>query len=135
MKVEKVREKDGKLELLVELSVAEADQEIQRAALYELSKRGIEYDAEATVAPMDFLAEQLGQAEVPFVIDEAIMRRRAPFACTAAQVDIIGAPVYRCSEHAVSGKPFQYQLVCVPVPEYELEDYGPVSITVPLYDG
>lgn len=134
MKVERVREKDGKLELLVELSVAEADQEIQRAALHELSKRGIEYDAEATVAPMDFLAEQLGQAEVPFVIDEAIMRRRAPFACTAAQVDIIGAPVYRCSEHAVSGKPFQYQLVCVPVPEYELDDYGPVSITVPLYD-
>ena len=34
MKVERVREKDGKLELLVELSVAEADQEIQRAALY-----------------------------------------------------------------------------------------------------
>lgn len=131
MKVEKVREKDGKLELLVELSVAEADQEIQRAAAYEIAKRGLSYDAEAGVSPIDFLNEQLGQAEVPFLVDEGIMRHRAPFACTAAQVDIIGAPVYRCSEHAASGKPFQYQLVCVPVPEYELESYDPVSITVP----
>ena len=111
MKVEKVREKDGKLELLVELSVAEADQEIQRAALHELSKRGIEYDAEATVAPMDFLAEQLGQAEVPFVIDEAIMRRRAPFACTAAQVDIIGLPLTACSEQRYTGAPDRKSVV------------------------
>ena len=134
MKVERVREKDGKLELLVELTIAETSQEIQRAALNEIMKKGMDFQSDSTEAPSDFLKSQMGDLEASFLIDEAIMRRRAPFALTAALVDTIGSPVYRCSEHAMEGKPFKYQMVCVPVPEYELEDYGPVSITVPAYD-
>lgn len=133
MKVEKVREKDGKLELLVELSTAETAQELQRAAANEMAKRGLSMNDVGDQEPIDFLMDQLGRAEAPFIFDEAIMRRRAPFALTAAQVDIIGSPVYRCGEHAQSGKPFSYQLVCVPVPDYELESYDPVSIAVPTY--
>jgi trigger factor len=48
-------------------------------------------------------------------------------------VDARGTPVFRCSEHATEGCPFKFQLVCVPVPDYELSDYGPVSISVPSY--
>lgn len=133
MKVEKVREKDGKLELLVELSVAETDQELQRIAAYEMAKAGLSLDDADDQEPIDFLMDKLGRAEAPFIFDEGIMRHRAPFALTAAQVDTIGAPVYRCGAHAQSGKAFSYQLVCVPVPDYELDSYDPVSITVPTY--
>lgn len=133
MKVEKVREKDGKLELLVELSVAETDQEMQRIAAYEMAKNGLSLDDAGEQSPIDFLMDKLGRAEAPFIFDEGIMRHRAPFALTAAQVDIIGSPVYRCGAHAESGRSFSYQLVCVPVPEYELDSYDPVSITVPTY--
>lgn len=133
MKVEKVREKDGKLELLVELSTAETAQELQRAAANEMAKRGLSMEDVGDQEPIDFLMDKLGRAEAPFIFDEAIMQRRAPFALTAAQVDIIGSPVYRCGEHAQSGKSFSYQLVCVPVPDYELESYDPVSIAVPTY--
>lgn len=134
MKVEKVREKDGKLELLVELSVAETSDEIQRAAANELAKSGVDLNGEQARWPSEILKEKLGDMEASFLIDEAIMRHRAPFALTAALVDIIGSPVYRCSEHAIEGVGFKYQLVCVPVPEFELESYEPVSITVPAYD-
>lgn len=136
MKVEKVREKDGKLELLVELSPAETAEEMQRAAGNEIAKRGAGKDdlKASGVTPSEFLANLVGASEASFLIDEGIMRRRAPFALTAERVDTIGAPVYRCSEHAQIGKPFKYQLVCVPVPEYELESYDPVSISVPSYE-
>ena len=136
MKVEKVREKDGKLELLVELSPAETAEEMQRAAGNEIAKRGAGQDdlKASGVTPSEFLANLVGASEASFLIDEGIMRRRAPFALTAERVDTIGAPVYRCSEHAQIGKPFKYQLVCVPVPEYELESYDPVSISVPSYE-
>lgn len=134
MKVEKVREKDGKLELLVELSVAETSDEIQRAAANELMKHGFEFNGEKAEAPSEILKEKMGDMEAAFLIDEEIMRHRAPFALTAALVDTIGSPVYRCSEHAIEGREFKYQMVCVPVPEYELDSYEPVSITVPAYD-
>lgn len=134
MKVEKVREKDGKLELLVELSVAETSDEIQRAAANELMKHGFELNGEKAEAPSEILKEKMGDMEAAFLIDEEIMRHRAPFALTAALVDTIGSPVYRCSEHAIEGREFKYQMVCVPVPEYELDSYEPVSITVPAYD-
>lgn len=134
MKVEKVREKDGKLELLVELSVAETSDEIQRASANELMKHGFEFNGEKAEAPSEILKEKMGDMEAAFLIDEEIMRHRAPFALTAALVDTIGSPVYRCSEHAIEGREFKYQMVCVPVPEYELDSYEPVSITVPAYD-
>ncbi len=134
MKVEKVREKDGKLELLVELSVAETSDEIQRASANELMKHGFEFNGEKAEAPSEILKEKMGDMEASFLIDEEIMRHRAPFALTAALVDTIGSPVYRCSEHAIEGREFKYQMVCVPVPEYELDSYEPVSITVPAYD-
>lgn len=137
MQVERVREKDGKLELLVELAPDEAAEEMQRAAANQIAKQGMQQDSESKASgatPAEFLASLVGQSEASFLIDEGIMRRRAPFALTAAKVDVIGAPVYRCSEHAQVGKPFKYQLVCVPVPEYELESYDPVSISVPSYE-
>lgn len=132
MKVEKIREKDGKLELLVELSVAEAANELQRAAAIEIGRKGFGYNQQTSEkSPADFLREQLGAIEAAFLLDEGVMRHRATFALTAAMVDTIGTPVFRCSEHIEEGKPFKYQLVCVPVPDFELSDYGPVSITVP----
>lgn len=131
MKVEKIREKDGKLELLVELSAAEAAGEIQRSAAMEIGRHGLDYQQGSETSPADFLREQLGSVEAAFLLDEGAMRHRATFALTAAMVDTIGTPVFRCSEHIEEGKPFKYQLVCVPVPEFELSDYGPVSITVP----
>lgn len=134
MKVEKVREKDGKLELLVELSVAETSDEIQRAAANELMKNGFDLNGEQASPPSEILKEKMGDMEAAFLIDEGIMRHRAPFALTAALIDTIGSPVYRCSEHAIEGLGFKYQMVCVPVPEYELDSYEPVSITVPAYD-
>lgn len=131
MKVEKIREKDGKLELLVELADIEATEDLLRAAAAEIGKMSLDYKSDSGISPVDFLRGHLGQIETAFILDEDIMRRRAPFALSAARVDVIGSPVYRCSEHAEEGKPFKYQLVCVPVPEYELSSYGPVSITVP----
>lgn len=133
MKVERVREKDGKLELLVELSGAEVAEEIQRIAAFEIGKNGYEFDHESKVSPAEFIRDRLGNVEAAFVFDEGIMRHRASFALTAAKVDAIGTPVFRCIEHAEEGKPFEYHLVCVPVPEFELEDYGPVTITLPSY--
>lgn len=131
MKVEKIRKKDYKLELLVELSPAETAEEMQRIAVFEIRKNGFAFDESNGKSPVDFVREKLGDIESAFVFDEGIMRHRASFALTAAQIDAIGTPVYRCSEHAVFGKPFKYQLVCIPVPDYELNDYGPVSISVP----
>ncbi len=131
MKVEKIREKDGKLELLVELSIAEAANDAQRAAMIEIGRHGFDYKQDGETSPVTFLRERLGEVEASFVLDEDVMRRRAPFALTAALIDTIGTPVFRCSEHIEEGKPFKYQLVCVPVPDFELNDYGPVSITVP----
>lgn len=135
MKVEKVREKDGKLELLVEMTVAETARELQNAAANYLFKHGYSMDSiDSSKTPIDVVKEQLGDMEASFVLDEAIMEHCAPFALTAALVDTIGSPVYRCSEHAMEGKEFKYQMVCVPVPEYELESYDAVSVSVPAYD-
>ena len=134
MKVERIREKDNKLELLVELSVAETSEELQRIAALEIAKNGFDYESGSTVSPVDFMREKLGDVEAAFVFDEGIMRHRTSFALTAARVDAIGSPIYRCSDHAVEGRPFKFQLVCVPVPCYELSDYGPVSISVPNYE-
>ena len=133
MKVEKIREKDYKLELLVELSGAEVAEEIQRIAAFEIGKNGYEFDQKSKVSPADFLRQRLGNVEASFVFDEGIMRHRASFALTAAKIDSIGTPVFRCTEHAVEGKDFEYPLVCVPVPDFEIDDYGPVSITLPNY--
>lgn len=137
MKVERVREKDGKLELLVELTPAETSQEMQRAAANEIVRQNLGQPGDADkegISPAEYLGRRLGALEASFLIDEGIMHRRAPFALTAAMVDTIGAPVYRCSDHAEEGLPFKYQMVCVPVPEFSLENYDPVSIAVPSYE-
>ena len=133
MKVERIRAKDYKLELLVELSPAETSEEMQRIAAFEIGKNGFEFDGSNGESPVDFIREKLGNVESSFIFDEGIMRHRTSFALTAAQIDAIGTPVFRCSEHAVDGRPFKFQLVCVPVPDYELSDYGPVSISVPAH--
>lgn len=132
MKVEKAREKDGKLELLVELSVAETEEELQNAAMAVVARNGYGADRADYETPLERVRARMGLVEASFVLDEEIMRRRAPFALSAVRVDTVGAPVYRCSEHAAEGKPFGYQLVCVPVPRFELESYDPVTITVPF---
>ncbi|MDD6288795.1 MAG: trigger factor [Eggerthellales bacterium] len=133
MKVERVREKDGKLELMAELSGAEVAQELNEIAQAEIAKNEYDFDYNGDQSAVAFLRERLGNDEAAFVLDEALMRKRASFALTAAQVDIIGSPVYRCLEHATEGKPFEYHMVVVLVPEMELESYDPVSITVPSY--
>ena len=132
MKVEKAREKDGKLELLVELSVSETEEELQNAAMAVVARNGYGADRADYETPLECVRVRMGLVEASFVLDEEIMRRRAPFALSAVRVDTVGAPVYRCSEHAAEGKPFGYQLVCVPVPRFELESYDPVTITVPF---
>lgn len=133
MKVERTREKDGKLEFLVQLSPAEVSRELQQAALQEIEKNGYGYKPLKEVSPADFIKQQLGEVEAAFVLDSNVMRHCAPFAFTSAMVDVVGSPVYRCSDHVVEGRPFKYQLVCVPVQPYELESYAPVTVTVPNY--
>ena len=133
MKVERVREKDGKLELMVELSGAEVAQDIQTIASQQIQKNNFEFDQNGETTAADLLRERLGDAEAAFVLDEGVMRRRASFALTAAKVDSIGTPVFRCLEHAREGRPFEYHMVVVMVPEFELEDLSPVSITIPSY--
>ena len=81
--------------------------------------------------PVEFLRKHLGYDEASFVFDEGIMRHRTPFALTAVEIDVIGKPVYKCLEHASADKPFTFHLVCVPVPDFELESYDPVSLTLP----
>lgn len=130
MKVERVREKDGKLELAVELSGDEVAKEMQKIAAYEISKNHYKVNRKDD-DPVEFLKKHLGADEASFVFDEGIMKHRVPFALTAAEVDAIGKPVYKCLEHAAANKPFEYHMVCVPVPDFELENYDPVSITIP----
>lgn len=130
MKVEKVREKDGKLELSVELEGKEVAKEMQKIAAYEIAKNDYKMNL-STNDPVEFLRKHLGADEAAFVFDEGIMRHRVPFALTAAGIDTIGKPVYKCLEHANPDKPFVYHLVCVPVPEFTLSSFEPVKITVP----
>lgn len=134
MKVERTREKDGKLEFLVQLSPAETSRELQLAALQEIEKNGYNYKPDSGISPVEFIKRQLGEVEAAFVLDGNVMRHCAPFAFTSAMVDVIGSPVYRCSNHAAEDRPFKYQLVCVPVQHYELESYGPVTVSVPGYE-
>ena len=133
MKVERVREKDGKLELMAELTGEEVSKEMQRIAAYEMNMHDFKPNSKKET-PVETVKRCLGAQEAAFVFDEGIMRHRTPFACTAAQVDVIGKPVFKCLEHAEEGKPFQYHMVCVPVPEFTLSSYDPVSIVIPSYD-
>ncbi len=130
MKVERVREKDGKLELSVTLEGKECAKEMSKIASYEISKNKYKY-TEADGDPIQFLRDRLGADEAAFCFDEGIMRHRVPFALTAAAIDAIGTPVYKCLEHASEKSGFSYHMVCVPVPEFELSDYSPVSIKLP----
>lgn len=133
MKVEKVREKDGKLELAVELSGKEVEKDMQQVAAREIVKKHYQVNHKDD-DPVTFLKKHLGDSEAAFLFDEGIMRHRVPFALTAAEVDTIGEPVFKCLEHAQPGETFTFHIVCVPVPEFELSDYGPVAITVPSSD-
>ena len=133
MKVERVRSKDGKVELMAELDKKEVAKEMERIANYEIAKHNYKmgrFDED----PVEFLIRHLGADEASFVFDEGIMRHRTPFALTAAEVDVIGKPVYKCLEHANAGAPFVFHLVCVPVPEFELESYESVAITLPAQE-
>ncbi len=130
MKVEKVREKDGKLELSVELDGKECAKEMTKIAAYEIAKGDYKVNR-AKDEPVEFLRRHLGADEAAFTFDEGIMRHRVPFALTAAGVDAIGTPVYKCLEHASETSGFTYHMVCVPVPEFTLDSYEPVSFTLP----
>ena len=133
MKVERVRSKDGKVELMAKLDKKEVAKEMERIANYEIAKHNYKmgrFDED----PVEFLIRHLGADEASFVFDEGIMRHRTPFALTAAEVDVIGKPVYKCLEHANAGAPFVFHLVCVPVPEFELESYESVAITLPAQE-
>lgn len=92
MKVEKAREKDGKLELLVELSVAETEEELQNAAMAVVARNGYGADRADYETPLERVRARMGLVEASFVLDEEIMRRRAPFALSAVRVDTVGAP-------------------------------------------
>ena len=53
MKVEKAREKDGKLELLVELSVSETEEELQNAAMAVVARNGYGADRADYETPLE----------------------------------------------------------------------------------
>lgn len=130
MKVEIVRTKDEKVELAAELSKKEVAKEMRRIAEYEIARHNYKLSINDD-DPVEFLRRHLGYDEASFIFDEGIMRHRTPFALTAVEMDVIGKPVYRCLEHASADKPFTFHLVCVPVPDFELENYDPISITLP----
>ena len=61
MKVEKVREKDGKLELAVELSGKEVEKDMQQVAAREIAKKHYQVNHKDD-DPVAFLKKHLGES-------------------------------------------------------------------------
>lgn len=129
MKVTKHENEDGSYTLKATASPAEVGHAFNAAAGAFAMQMGLRVDPGASA--LDQVKERLNVPD-----PESIVRQQALEALVPHAVDKSGlVPAYvprpKVDGQLVNGKEFSFEVTVTPKPEYELESYEPVSITMP----
>jgi trigger factor len=129
MKVSKKKAGEGKTRVTVTVGAQDVTDQIDDYSQQFCTALGIEV-AEGAWAHNELIAGA-GIDATRKMIDEAIMKDNAEIAITMLGLDIIAAPRYFSEKSAQEGQDFTFEAVVFDKPQFELSDYGPVTVNVP----
>ncbi|MGN0034297.1 MAG: trigger factor [Coriobacteriales bacterium] len=129
MKVSKKKAGEGKTRVTVTVEGSGVTDQIDNYSQQFCTALGIEV-AEGSWAHSELTAAA-GADATRKMIDDAIMKDNAEIAITMLDLDIIAAPRYFAEKSAREGEDFTFEAVVFDKPQFELSDYGPVTVNVP----
>ncbi len=130
MKVTEKKLADGRIRLEAVAASAEVSHALDLAAQAFAQQMGVRPAAGKTAAQS--ITEQLGVKDVDGMVGAQAMELLAPFALDKRNLVPAFPPKTESGEPLRRGKPFTFALTVTPKPVYELEDYGPVSLVLPV---
>lgn len=132
MKVTEKKLADGHIRLEAVAASAEVSHALDLAAQAFAQQMGVRPQAGKTAAQA--ITEQLGIKDVDGMVGAQAMELLAPFALDKRNLVPAFPPKTESSESLRRGKPFSFALTVTPKPTYELEDYGPVTLALPVVE-
>ena len=132
MKVTEKKLADGHIRLEAVAASAEVSHALDLAAQAFAQQMGVRPQAGKTAAQA--ITEQLGVKDVDGMVGAQAMELLAPFALDKRNLVPAFPPKTESSEPLRRGKPFSFSLTVTPKPVYELEDYSPLSLALPVVE-
>lgn len=130
MQVSRKKIDENNVRLTVSLEAAEVDEQIEGACMQVAYQSQVMPEEGKPI--YELLMEKLDPATVNGMLNTIIMDHFAPFAIADRKIRTVGAPTYQAEGDVAPGKPFDYRMMVVPIPEFSLDSYEPVEITVEI---
>ena len=128
MKVIKKNTDDGHIKLDVTVSTSEVSDALDQSAIQFCNTMGIR--PERGKSPAEVVSKQLGIKDLDSVVGEQAIERLIPMAINKHGIVPAYMPTVETDTPIKRGRTYQFSMEILPKPEYELTDYGPVSIKV-----
>ena len=131
MKVTKKKLDDGKLMLEAVATAEEVDKALHQAQLRFANQMGLRPERDKTIAQV--AEERMGIKDLDSVVNSQAIDNLVPFAIDKKGITPAFPPQALPSSTLKRGREFAFRVTVLPKPEYELESYDPVDITVPPF--
>lgn len=129
MKITQKKLDDGRLLIDAVASTAEVTQALTNAHLMFAQQMGLRPEKDKTVAQV--AEERLGIKDLDTTVQNQAVEYLVPFAVDKVGIIPAYPPLPQPKTALKRGQTFQFAITLDPKPDYELESYEPVEITVP----
>ena len=129
MKVTQKKLDDGKISVEAVASTAEVSTALNNAQIMFAQQMGLQPERDKTVAQV--CEERMGIKDLDSVVEAQAVEALVPFAVDKTGIIPAYPPQPMPKSQLKRGQTFQFGLVVAPKPDYKLESYEPVEITVP----
>lgn len=128
MKVEKINEIDGDVELKITADATEVDKAFDEGLQIFISQYEVEGSEDD--APVQRIMKALGAEEGRDAITSAVINFLLPFALEEADIIPMTSSNVNAEADPKQGESFTFSVTVLPKPFFELSDYTPVEVSV-----
>lgn len=129
MKVEKIKESNGEVELRIEATPVEIDKAFEDGLDVFVTQFDLA-SLEGETA-LEKIQKALSPEEARDAISSAVIGYLIPFALDDQNIIPMTSSEVNAESNPVKGESFTFSMTVLPKPEFELSDYSPVEVTVP----
>ncbi len=132
MNVKRTPAENGKVKLVITADPSETDKAFTAGIALMLDQAGVPADPEKAT-PYEAMSKLFGsQEQIDQATIGAVVNYLLPFALDSEKITLVTSPDYDPSKLGVpqQGMPYAFEVTVQPKPEFELDSYDPVEVTV-----
>ncbi len=132
MKVTRKNLSDGKVQLDVVASPEDVAKVLHQASVAFAQQMSLRPEKDKSIAQI--AQEKLGIKDLDSIVESQAIEGLVPFALDKKNIVPAYPPKPKVNSSLKRGREFKFSMTVTPKPEYELETYAPVTISVPPFD-